>query len=66
MNVEELKQRDEELKYTQEQSVSQKTGLQQQIFERDAEIEKLRNQVSNGSFFVSTLNVTRTSMQLKI
>ena len=52
MNFEELKQRDEELKYTQEQSVSQKTGLQQQIFERDAEIEKLRNQVSNGSFFV--------------
>ena len=42
----ELRQRDEELKYTQEQSVTHKTTLQQQISERDTEIDKLRNQVS--------------------
>ena len=49
----ELKQRDEELKYTQEQSLSQKSAFQQQIYERDAEIEKLRNQVSDNAFYIS-------------
>ena len=44
--IAELRQRDEELKYTQEQSVTHKTTLQQQISERDTEIDKLRNQVS--------------------
>ena len=41
-----LRQRDEVLKYTQEQCVTHKTTLQHQISERDTEIDKLRNQVS--------------------
>ena len=68
--IAELRQRDEELKYTQEQSVTHKTTLQQQISERDTEIDKLRNQVSlplNLCLNVSSSSVhgrTHTGMPL--
>ena len=60
--IAELRQRDEELKYTQEQSVTHKTTLQQQISERDTEIDKLRNQVSPSENLHVSMSPPQVSM----
>ncbi|XP_067942282.1 golgin subfamily A member 5-like [Watersipora subatra] len=58
----ELRQRDEELRYTQEQLATHKTAYQQQICERDTEIEKLRNQLMSKKLSTATESELETRL----